>query len=124
MNQLPLALEIIRAEHKALILDALKGHRGAASGINVKALALRTLMTERAVRQAVSDLDVEGIAVCAHPAHGYFIADSAEELEMCIEFLRSRAMHGLKRAARLSGVALPAYLGQLQLREIQESPHG
>ena len=48
MNQIPLALEIIRAEHKALILDALQGHRGAANGISVKELALRTLRTSHA----------------------------------------------------------------------------
>lgn len=114
MSQLSLLTTL--ADRKALVLQVLSKHRGAACGITVADLAEAAGVPERAVRAAVSDLREEGIAVCAHPTQGYFLANSPQELERCCQFLRSRAMHSLKLEARLRNVALPDLIGQLHLK--------
>lgn len=101
---------------KTTVLMALSlYHKGQANGINVKELARATELSEREVRQAVSDLCEDGVAICAHPSSGYFVAENAEELEKNCQFLMSRAMHTLKRVASLKRIALPTLLGQLTL---------
>lgn len=113
MNQLSLLKG--SEDRRALVMQVLSKHRGAASGIGVTALAEAAGVPERAVRAAVSELREEGIAVCAHPSEGYYIANSAQELEQCCQFLRSRALHSLQLEARLRKVALADLIGQLRL---------
>jgi hypothetical protein len=115
MNQL--ALDLARSEATALVIQALAPYKGRANGIDVKALAAITGLSPRMVRHAVSDLDFEGSPVCSHPSHGYYIALDDDDVAVCADFLEQRALHGLKRAARLRKLALPALMGQLQLKE-------
>lgn len=117
MNQLALDLakDMARQEASALVIQALATCRGKRNGISVKELMRRTGLKDRPIREAVSDLDIDGLAVCSHPSWGYFIATSPEELELCAEFLESRAKHGLMRAARLRKFALPDLAGQARL---------
>lgn len=115
MNQLALQLDPERLTNQALVIQALATCRGKANGVSVRELMTRTGLKDRPIREAVSDLDIDGLAVCSHPSYGYFIATSLEELELCAEFLESRALHGLKRAARLRKFALPDILGQQRL---------
>ncbi len=91
-------------------------HVGAAKGIRAEALAAELGVTERKLRDLVSELREEGLAVCGHPSTGYYIAQTAEELEDTCRFLRSRAMHSLVLEARLRKIPLPDLLGQLHLR--------
>jgi hypothetical protein len=68
------------------------------------------------VRHQVSALREEGIAICGHPKTGYFIAANAEELETTVEFLKSRALHSLHLASRLTKIPLVDLIGQLKLK--------
>lgn len=115
MTQLTLSLDAVRGEAKTLVVKALGSCRGKANGISVRELMARTGLKDRVIREAVSDLDIDGLAVCSHPSYGYFIAVSPEELVLCAEFLESRSLHGLKRAARLRKYALPDLVGQQRL---------
>jgi hypothetical protein len=66
----------------------------------------------------VSDLREQGLAVCAHPNTGYFLAETADELETyCIKFLRNRALHSLRLVSRLTNTAMRDLVGQLPLEE-------
>lgn len=107
------------------VLAALARHVGQENGVSVARLVVEltgTSITARAhdaharrVRALVSDLRVEGVAICAHPSDGYFIARTPEELQQCCSFLRSRAMHSLVLESRLRKIPLPELLGQLRL---------
>ncbi|MBI2313550.1 MAG: hypothetical protein HYU77_13705 [Betaproteobacteria bacterium] len=105
------------------VLAVLSRHVGAERGIHVEALVrevtgdlLPDPVAERRLRAIISELREEGIAVCGHPSTGYYIAETAEELEASCQFLRSRAMHSLVLEARLRKIPLPDLLGQLKLR--------
>ena len=72
-------------------------------------------MGERTLREVISAAREEGTAIVGTPETGYYIAVTAEELDECCRFLRSRAMHSLQIEARLRKVALPELLGQLRV---------
>lgn len=98
------------------LLTLLSLHQGQRNGISAAALAAQLDVPERLVRTWVSQLRAQGIAVVAHPTTGYYIAQTAQEIEACCAFLRSRAMHSLYLEARLRNIPLPDLLGQLRLR--------
>lgn len=104
----------MRNKHQLLAL--LSRHTGAANGIAVAAIARQLDTLPRSVRTLVSELRDDGIAVCAHPKTGYYIAQTAAELEQTCQFLRARALHSLALEARLRRVPLPDLIGQLHLR--------
>lgn len=88
---------------KAVTTTSLKRvlKQGATNGQGVKTLAFLLDTTERAVRRLADELIEEGVPVCAHPGTGYYIAIKQEEVDSTYEFLRGRAMHGLKKASQL-----------------------
>lgn len=91
-------------------------HVGREAGITAEAIASTLGTTTRVVRELVTELRNDGIAVCGHPASGYFIARTREELEETCQFLRSRAMHSLVLEAKLRGLPLADLVGQLRLK--------
>jgi len=104
------------------VLAALSRHVGKVNGRTIEKLTAEitgepasTERDERRVRKIVSELREQGIAVCAHPATGYFIAENAGELEDCCLFLRERALHSLRLESRLRKITLPELLGQLRI---------
>lgn len=91
-------------------------HRiGRDNGASVALLADQLDTTARHVRTLVSELRMDGIAVCGTPKTGYYIAADAAELEETCQFLRNRAMHSLQLESRLRKVPLPDLLGQLHV---------
>lgn len=88
---------------KAVTTAALKAALkvGKANGQNVQTLHFLLDTTERAVRKLVDELIDEGVPVCAHPAHGYYIAETFEEVEATYDWLRSRGLHSLAKAGKL-----------------------
>ncbi|MCC7484581.1 MAG: hypothetical protein IT529_06285 [Burkholderiales bacterium] len=105
-----------------MVLATLSRHIGEANGISVEALVRQFEWDPehyparaRQVRKLVSELREEGVAICAHPSTGYFIAATPAELETCCQFLRARAMHSLVLEARLRKIPLPELLGQMRL---------
>lgn len=107
------------------VLAVLSRHVGRANGVTMHNLALYVTrehldegereITERNVRKVISRLREDGHAICAHPRTGYFIAETAEELDECCAFLRSRAMTSLTLESKLRKIALPELLGQLRV---------
>lgn len=103
------------------VLSELMHHTGKAKGIHVRDLAARitgqldnTEAVERNVRKLVADLRLEGHPICGHPSTGYFLAETAEELDETCKFLRSRAMSSLKAESRLRQISVAELLGQFQ----------
>ena len=104
------------AQDRARVLAALTIRPGKANGIAGADLALVLDLKEREIRHAISDLRMEGVAVCGHPRTGYYIAANPEELEETCSFLRDRALHSLTLESKLRHVPLPELLGQLRLK--------
>lgn len=102
--------------NKHQLLSLLSDRPGKRNGIGVRDLAWHLRTTERHVRALVTELREDGVAVAAHPGTGYYIAETADELEECCQFLRSRALHSLGLEAKLRRIPLPDLLGQLHLR--------
>ncbi|WP_354409112.1 hypothetical protein [Variovorax atrisoli] len=106
----------------AQVLAELQHHIGKANGIHVRELVQRITgqvanpdMFQRQVRDIVVELRKQGLHICATPAAGYFMAESAEELiETCV-FLYDRAMTTLVQISAMQGVSLPDLRGQLRL---------
>lgn len=99
------------------LLSSLSHHKGQAKGIHVRELAMQvygeltvTGAQERAVRKLVNDLRMEGHPVCAHPAHGYFIAECQADLDHTINFLHARAMSSLLAVSRLKRISIHTVL--------------
>ena len=101
---------------KSDVLAFLRFHIGAAAGITARALAEELHTNARQVRHLVTELRLDGIAICGHPKEGYYIAANADELEQTCAFLRSRAMHSLTLESKLRHVPLPDLLGQMRLK--------
>lgn len=97
------------------LLTVLARHRGRDNGIAVKALAAEMEISDRQVRELVSELRMGGHAVCGHPRDGYYIAETPEEMEETCQFLRNRAMHSLQLESRLRNIPMPDLLGQLHV---------
>jgi len=102
--------------NKDQLLNLLARHQGEAAGITAEGLAAALGVTKREVRALVTELRLAGVAVCAHPADGYYIASTPEELERTCQFLRSRAMRSLTLESMLRHVPLPDLLGQIHLK--------
>lgn len=102
--------------NKAHLASYLQLHIGKDRGITAAAIACALGCNERVVRLLVTELREDGVAVCGHPASGYFVAATPAELEETCAFLRSRAMHSLVLESKLRHVPLPDLLGQLRLK--------
>ena len=90
-------------------------HAGKGNGIGAEQLAGCLGINERLLRVLVSQAREDGVAISATPETGYYIAQTADELEESCEFLRSRALHSLRMEAQLRRIPLPDLLGQLRL---------
>lgn len=107
----------------AQVLTELSHHIGKENGVHVRDLVQRVTgqvftngPLERRLRQIVTELRMEGHHICAHPAHGYFMAETPEELEETCDFLYDRAMTSLTQISRMKQISLPDLRGQLHLR--------
>jgi hypothetical protein len=111
------------------LLATLGHHKGQAKGIHVRELAMQVYgeltvsgAQERAVRKLVTDLRLEGHPVCAHPTHGYFLAECQADLDHTINFLHARAMSSLVAVSRLKKISVHSVLaGIANAQSITES---
>ncbi|MEX3614637.1 MAG: hypothetical protein VB141_12995 [Burkholderia gladioli] len=90
-------------------------HIGRDHGMTAAQLAQALVCPPRRVRQLVSEARENGVAICGHPKTGYFLANTADELDETCRFLRARALHSLTLEARLRRVKLAELIGQLSL---------
>lgn len=99
------------------LLMKLQQHIGRSAGINAAALAAALMhIPTRQVRTLVTELRMEGYAICGYPGEGYYIAANAAELEETCQFLRGRAMHSLSAEAALRRIPMADLLGQMRLK--------
>lgn len=102
--------------NKTDALTRLQHHVGHHNGVTAEALAAALGVPKRHVRTLITELRLDGIAVCGHPKTGYFIAATDDDVEATCKFLRSRAMHSLTLESRLRKITLPDLLGQMRLK--------
>jgi hypothetical protein len=108
--------------HESVLIAVLSRHIGARRGISVAELARAVYGPgagpgdERRVRKMVAELRAQGEHICADPRHGYFIAETDEELDQTCRFLHDRAMTSLTQIAAMKRVSLPDLAGQLRIR--------
>jgi len=53
--------------------------------------------------------------VCAHPASGYFLAETPEELADTLAFLRHRLVSTAQQMAAMKRVSVPDLFGQIRI---------
>ncbi|MHB1273649.1 MAG: hypothetical protein ACYCZD_12945 [Rhodanobacter sp.] len=70
---------------------------------------------QRKLRQVIEALRMAGHRICAHPAHGYYLAANDIELDRACSFLFDRAMTSLRQVSAMKRVSLPDLRGQLGL---------
>lgn len=103
------------------LLVALRDHIGRRKGVTAAALCRQVLGREpdggdeRQLRDVVTELRRAGHHVCAHPSDGYYLAETAEELDATCAFLYGRAMSALEQIAAMRRVSVPDLRGQLKL---------
>lgn len=99
------------------VLAVLARHIGKGNGIRGEDLARAIGVPSREVRKHITNLvNDDQIGICGHPATGYYIASSKQEIDETVEFHRSRALHELKKASSLTGQPLADLVGQLHLK--------
>ena len=103
------------------VLFSLNGHIGKHNGIHADYLTMKVAGVMplpghvRVLRKVITDLRLEGHAICGTPDRGYFIANNETELLETCNFLYDRAMSSITIIARMRGVSLPDLKGQLRL---------
>ena len=101
----------------AALINELSRHQGREQGIRATDLARVLGLNERQMRKQISAAREQGLAICATPETGYYLAVTPEELRESCAFLHSRAMHSLRRASQMQRISLPELLGQLLLNQ-------
>lgn len=99
------------------VQTALTHHIGRERGVTARALVVEicgawSTGAERELRSCVEDLRNDGVAVCAHPAVGYWIAANEAELQFCINFLVERIRTTAGQVKQLQRLAKPDLHGQ------------
>ena len=107
--------DILALERKALVLTALQSRIGEARGMHVAELSSVTMLHARICRKAIELLRLDGVQLCGKPETGYYIAATAEELTNTTDWMFKRAAKTLKQISRMTKVALPALVGQINL---------
>ena len=103
---------------KTSLLNVMSTHHGRDEGISARYLAMYLQVSQRELRKLISQCRYEdGAAICSHPSTGYFIATTADELDMCCKFLEHRALHSLQLLSKMKKVSMPALVGQLLLNQ-------
>lgn len=101
--------------HDQLLAILSQSHIGRANAIGGAALAARIGCGARTIRALVLKLRQNAVAVCGRPETGYYIAETAEEVEATCKLLESHGLHQLAVAARMRKTTLAELLGQLHL---------
>lgn len=102
------------------VLWALTPHTGKDNGVRARDLVREICgetdaAQERQLRHLIEALRREGQHICGHPATGYYIAASEDELMGTCLYLYHRAMTTLSQIAAMRRVSLPDLKGQLRI---------
>lgn len=104
------------------LLAALRDHIGEANGIAGHQLCRKIVgftadgRDERQMRKLIQQLRHEGHHICGFPdRHGYYLAETTDELDRTCAFLTERAMTSLTQVSAMKRVSIPDLFGQLKL---------
>lgn len=97
-------------------IAVMQNHIGKANAIGGEDLARFLGVSSREMRKMTDAVIDDGIALCSHPSNGYWIAETAQELEATCQFHRTRALHELAKEAKLRKLPMQDLLGQLHLK--------
>lgn len=111
-------------------LVELQKHRGKQNAIPMAELYERVygetprdkISSTRPLRRVLTELRKMGFPVCSAMTGketGYFLAETAEEIEAFCETMERRVMKTLYLLSRVRKLSLPEYLGQLKIKEGQ-----
>lgn len=89
--------------------------RGKANAIKEKVLSAATGLQGVEVRETIRHLIMEHGVLIASCSHGFFIAETAEEITEATRSLRHRGIMILMRAAKLQKIAIEDVFGQAVL---------
>lgn len=96
---------------KEHVLTVLRRHVGRDQGIHMRDLVAQVLNTvlvgevaERKARELITALRNEGHPICAHPASGYYLAASQQELDATCAFLLERSQSTVDQVCAMKGV--------------------
>lgn len=113
-----LALDWTLDAVEGLVLALLDGHRGRGRAIRVADLARLAGIGERECQHVVHRLRCQHgqpIASAAGRPAGYYLPQTAEEIEAFVQEQRSKALGTLAAVAAVRRTTLPALLGQLAM---------
>ena len=102
-------------DHQSTVLTVLSRHIGSNNGVSMRQLEQQLDLSPRRIRHFIEALRNDGHGICGTPKEGYYIADTAEELDHTCEFLYSRAMSSLKQISCMKKIPMPDLRGQLRL---------
>jgi len=100
--------------HTQRVWNLLQEYQGAQNGISAQALARRVPCSDRQVRDAISELRNEGVAVCGHPSSGYYLANDRQDIDRTCDFLRKRALHSLRLEAAMRQTPLGDLMAEIR----------
>lgn len=114
---------------KALV--ELQKHRGRQNAVSMAELYEKVygetprdkISSTRPLRRVLTELRKMGFPVCSvmtGKETGYFLAETAEEIESFCETMEKRVMKTLYLLSRVKKLSLPEYLGQLKLKEVEK----
>jgi biotin operon repressor len=97
------------------LLVSLQQHIGRNNGVKASALAAALNIPPRQVRTLVTELRMDGYAVCGIPGEGYYIAATAKEIQDTCDFLHSRGISSLTLESVMRKCTVPELSGQQRL---------
>ncbi len=117
-------------KYQGLLLAVLERHRGRENCIGMGELwrkvfhrPYRHLINDtRPLRSLIRELRRQGHPICSTSDKynpGYYLAETAEEMEEFIARHERRGLASLSQTAKLRKLALPELLGQLQLKAVE-----
>jgi hypothetical protein len=97
------------------LMAVMVNHCGKERSIKSSDLADRVGVSERKLRDFITECRRDQLAICGTPSTGYFVAKTQEEIAETIDFLRHRALTSLKLASTLGNIPLGDLIGQLHI---------
>lgn len=102
------------------VLSVLMSHKGRGFGLHMRDLVKDVThslqagdVVERKVRDLIQQLRMQGHLICGHPATGYYLAESQQEIDDTCMFLLARVETTIQQIAAMRRVAAPDLYQQL-----------
>lgn len=94
-------------------------HKGRCSNISADSLAKNIGIGKRTLREVITALRQDGVAVVGTPVSGYYLAQTLDEVDEGCKHLRKRALKSLYLESRIRNIAVHEILGQMRIEQEQ-----